>query len=81
MKLGQPFQENSEVEEDKVCPESSQIKAQKDRKNYLKKTGKSLWMKNKQTKTQTLSLEVTTKSSENSTKYDSYYYAARSISI
>ena len=35
-----------------------------ERKKYLKQTGKSLWMKNKGKKTNTLSIEVSTRSSD-----------------
>lgn len=53
---------DSEESKDLESPEDSSKKVQ--RKNYLKKAGKSLWMKNKFNKNKTLSIEVSTKSSE-----------------
>lgn len=40
-----------------------------DRKRYLKKTGKSLWMKNKAKKSCPLSVEVSTRSSDGTSSY------------
>lgn len=45
-----------------------------ERKKYLKQTGKSLWIKNKTKKATTLSIEVSTQSSDSSASYlDSNY--------
>ena len=54
---------SSDCEEEKNVPK---IVKKIERKKYLQKTGKSLWMKNKQIKYKTVSLEVSTKSTETS---------------
>lgn len=44
--------------------EATAVSNKAERKKYLKKTGKSLWMKNKTKKVEGLSVDVSTKSSE-----------------
>ena len=68
-------QTDGNFEEDKLRPDLPSIAGTRERKKYLQKTGKSLWMKNKQNKFKTVSLEVSTKSSDTSSFINSNYYA------
>ena len=57
-------EENSNYEEEKVLT-IEENRAQKiERKKYLQMSGKSLWMKSKATKNKTMSIGVSTKSTE-----------------
>lgn len=62
-----------EMEEEK-SPSSALNTEKVQRKKYLKKTGKSLWMKSKNNKEQSLSIDVTTCSSDNHNMIKSQQY-------
>jgi len=63
------------------CP-STKVAQRNERKKYLKKSGKSLWMKNKLHKTGVLSIEASTQSSEGSmTFYSSNVCASNMVSL
>lgn len=55
---------NLDCECNELATTQATLSAKVQRKKFLKKTGKSLWMKNKTNKANTLSIEVSTKSSE-----------------
>lgn len=55
---------NSDCECNELASTQDISSAKVQRKKFLKKSGKSLWMKNKTNKANTLSIEVSTKSSE-----------------
>lgn len=54
----------TKLEEEKKEVPDDRLSKKIERRKYLKKTGKSLWLKNKAYKDKATSLEVSTKSSE-----------------
>lgn len=70
---------NADLEVTNFSSSVSSGSGKADRKKFLKKTGKSLWMKNKLHKTNALSIEVSTMSSEGTSSFSevsSYTYAS-----
>lgn len=62
----------SDFEEEKVISIESKRAVKIERKKYLHKTGKSLWLQNKALKHKTVSVEVSTKSTETPLFYQEY---------
>ena len=62
----------SDFEEEKVLTIEAKRAQKIQRKKYLQKSGKSLWMQNKGIKNKTMSIEVSTKSTETPLFYQEY---------